>query len=255
MKKLIWITSILTLIQFFHAIAQAQTSGGSGGGSRPWLLSRGAAAREAKRFNLYDWMEQKNRNQVMDMWLSLNSPSPYEFMLGINMNQYTLDDKVNPIEKKKAYEGELSAYATLVGLTGEYTNNTEEHFNDTTGMFNLRLFGHTLQGTHLTLHYGLRTRTESAGVYRLNQQFAAGTLQLYLFKYFGVYGNYRHYFPVTETFYGETKTVTNTYGGFIDFASLRIMLSYFKEQQKSMKNTVESELNREGSKITLQLYF
>lgn len=253
MKQLVWILSLLTLIHFFTEIAEAQES--SGGSSRPWLLSRGSAAREAKRFNLYDWLEQKNRNQVMDMWLSLNSPSPYEFMLGINMNQYSLDDQVNPSQKFKAYEGELSAYATLVGLTGEYQNNTEEHFRDTAGMLNLRLFGHTLQGTHLTVHYGLRTRTDSVGAYRMNQQFAAGTLQLYLFKYFGIYGNYRQYIPITESYFGETKSNTQSTGLFIDFASLRVMGSYFKEQQNSIKNGIESKINREGSKVTLQLYF
>ncbi len=242
---------LLTLIQFYNVIAGAQESGGS----RPWLLSKGASAREAKRFNLYDWMEQKNRNQVMDMWLSLNTPSPYEFMLGINMNQYSLDDGTNPVTKHKAYEGELHAYATLVGLTGEYQNNTEEHFKDTTGMFNLRLFGQTLQGTHLTAHYGLRTRTDSVGAYRLNQQFAAGTLQLYLMKYFGIYGNYRKFFPVSEDYFGDTEGSSQTTGVFIDFASLRIMGSYFKDQQKSNKNMIDTQINREGSKITLQLYF
>lgn len=252
MKQLVFIISLLTLIQFFNEIAEAQES--SGGSSRPWLLSRGSAAREAKRFNLYDWMEQKNRNQVMDMWLSLNTPSPYEFMLGINMNQYNKDDGTASA-KFKSYEGELSAYALLVGLTGEYQNNTEEHFRDTTGMFNLRLFGHTLQGTHLTVHYGLRTREDSVGAYRLNQQFAAGTLQLYLFKYFGIYGNYRHFFPVTEAHFGETEGNIQTSGVFIDFASLRVMGSYFKEQQKSLKNAVESNIDREGTKVTLQLYF
>ncbi|MES2801874.1 MAG: hypothetical protein V4654_05235 [Bdellovibrionota bacterium] len=253
MKQLVWIISLLTLVQFFNEIAGAQES--SGGSSRPWLLSRGASAREAKRFNLYDWLEQRNRNQVMDMWLSLNTPSPYEFMLGINMNQYSLNDHTNPVQKHKAFEGELSAYATLVGLTGEHQNNTEENFKDTAGMLNLRLFGHTLQGTHLTVHYGMRTRTDSVGAYRLNQQFAAGTLQIYLFKYFGIYGNYRQYVPLTEDFYGDTKANTQTTGVFIDFASLRVMGSYFKEQQNSIKNGVEGQIKREGSKVALQLYF
>lgn len=252
MKQLVLITMILTLVHFYTTLAGAQESSG---GSRPWLLSKGASAREAKRFNLYDWMEQKNRNQVMDMWLSMNTPSPYEFMLGINMNSYSLDNGVNPSQKFKAYEGELHAYATLVGLTGEYQNNTEEKFKDTTGMINLRLFGETLQGTHLTVHYGLRTRTDSVGAYRLNQQFAAGTLQLYLLKYFGLYGNYRQFVPVTESYYGDTNGHMTTTGVFIDFASLRIMGSYFKDNQNSIKNGIETRLNREGSKVTLQLYF
>lgn len=249
------IPALLTLIFTYFltgTFALAQDSGSSGG--RPWLLSRGASAREAKRFNLYDWIEQKNRNQVMDMWLSLNTPSPYEFMLGGSLNQYSTSDGTTS-NKYKTYEGEFSAYALLVGLTGEYQNNTEEQFRDTTGMINLRLFGHTLQGTHLTVHYGLRTREEATGNYRLNQQFAAATLQLYLFKYFGLIGNYRSFIPSTESFYGDTNGDLQSGGLFIDFASLRVMGTYFKEHQKSLKNQVESNINREGSKISLQLYF
>lgn len=227
----------------------------SGGGERPWLLSKGAAAREAKRFNLYDWMEQKNRNQVMDMWLSLNTPSPYEFMLGGTLAQYELSiDNVSQ-GKNKSYEGELSAYARFVGLTGEYQNNTEERFNDVSGIFNLRLFGQTIQGTHLTFHYGLRTRTESSDLYRLNQQFAAATLQVYLTKQFGLNGQYRHFYPVTESHFGETTGSMSSYGLFIDFASLRIFGSYYTEFQNSKQNNITNEYKREGSKVGLQLYF
>lgn len=251
--KFKWTLFFVALQFSFIELTIAQESSSSG--SRPWLLSRGAAAREAKRFNLYDWMEQKNRNQVMDMWLSLNSPSPYEFMIGVNLNQYTRNTLLEPEKKFSAYEGELSAYANLVGLTGEYQNNTQEGLRDETGMFNLRIFGHTLQGTHLTLHYGLRTRYDKTVAYRLNQQFAAGTLQLYLFKYFGIYGQYRHFFAASNNTLGDTKTNYQNLGAFIDFASLRIMGTYFKEQQRSSLNNVESLLDREGSKVTVQLYF
>lgn len=255
MKKIIFIFCLLTLIQLIHATSEAQTQSGSSSGNRPWLLSKGSAAREAKRFNLYDWLEEKNRMQVMDMWLSLNTPSPYEFMLGGSLNQFTVDNHVNPATKTKSYDGEFTAYAKLVGLTGEYQNNTEESYHDTTGIFNLRLFGQTIQGTHLTVHYGLRTRTDNAAQYRLNQQFLAGTFQLYLMQYFGISANYRHFYPVTEGFFGETEASSQTYGAFIDFSSLRVMGSYFSEKQKFLKNNIESTLERSGPKISLQLFF
>lgn len=225
------------------------------GSSKPWLLSPAAEARAAKRFTLAEWLENKNRNSMADMWLSLNSPSPYEFMVGGSLNQYTVDFTGQPQQKKSSYDGEFSAYAKFVGLTGEYQNNTEESFRDETGIFNVRLFGHTLQGSNLTLHYGLRTRTDKNGLYRLNQQFAAGTMQLYIMKYFGITGNYRHHFKITEDYYGDTEANTKNFGAFIEFGSLRLMGSFFQENQSSELNAVKSELKREGSKVSLQFFF
>ncbi len=191
------------LLAFTVSTSLAQTSS-----SRPWLLSQGAAAREAKRFTLQSWLENKDRRSQMDMWLTFNTPSPYEFVLGGSMFHYTLETQKAGLANSNSYDNtaaEVSAYARFVGLTGEYSNNTREQFNDVTGLFNLRLFGNTVQGSHITLHYGLRTRSAEDKSYRLNQQFAAVTLQLYLMKYFGVQGNYRYFMPIYENFYGETE--------------------------------------------------
>ncbi|MFN3453591.1 MAG: hypothetical protein ACK41T_01430 [Pseudobdellovibrio sp.] len=243
---------ILIISTSFTQKIHAQSSSSD----RPWLLSKGSAAREAKRFNLYDWLEEKNRNKVMDMWLSINTPSPYEFMLGGSFNQFNTQNEIASLDSKnKSYQLEASAYALLVGLTGEYENNTEERFHDMTGIFNLRLFGHTIQGTNLTAHYGLRTRKDNSGQYRLNQQFAAASFQLYLMKYFGLTSHYRYFFPFEESFYGDTKSDLQSYGAFIDFASLRIMGSYFYERQNSKKNNVEQRILKKGTKISLQLFF
>ncbi len=241
-------TFILLLTVLISSSAFAQNS-------KPWLLSPAAEARAAKRFTLAEWLENKNRNSMMDMWLSLNTPSPYEFMVGGSLNQYTVDFTGQPQLKKSSYDGEFSAYAKFVGLTAEYQNNVEESFHDETGIFNVRLFGHTLQGSNLTVHYGLRTRTDKNGLYRLNQQFAAGTMQLYIMKYFGITGNYRHHFKVRENYYGDTEANTQNFGAFIEFGSLRLMGSFFKENQSSELNAVKSELKREGSKVSLQFFF
>ena len=237
---------LLAVLISFSAFAQ---------NSKPWLLSPAAEARAAKRFTLAEWLENKNRNSMMDMWLSLNTPSPYEFMAGGSLNQYVVNSTGQAELKKSSYDGEFSAYAKFVGLTGEYQNNTEESFHDETGIFNVRLFGHTLQGSNLTLHYGLRTRTDKNGLYRLNQQFAAGTMQLYIMKYFGISGHYRHHFKITEDYYGDTEANTKNFGAFIEFGSLRLMGSFFQENQSSELNAVKSELKREGSKVSLQFFF
>ena len=241
------------LIVFCTLTANAQKSS-----SRPWLLSSSAAGREAKRFTLAEWLDNKDRRTMMDLWLSMNTPSPYEFVISGAVQNYDLETTSGTGTTKIAksdYVGYIDAYARFIGLTLEHQNNYVEGFNDTTGIFNLRLFGNTVQGTHLTLHYGLRTRTATNGSYRLNQGFPGATLQLYIMKYFGIQGNYRSFSPVTESYFGETTATEVTYGAFIEFGSLRIFGDVYQETQSSKLNNVQTDTKRNGGRAGIKLYF
>jgi hypothetical protein len=235
--------------------AKSQSSNGS---SRPWLLSTAAEGRASKRFTLAEWLDNKDRRALMDMWLSLNTPSPYEFVIGGGQYRYSLETTRSGTTTSENFDSqmaEVSAYAKFVGLTAEYQKNTTEHFTDTTGIFNLRVFGQTVQGSHITLHYGLRTRNSETNLYRLNQQFPAATLQIYLMKYFGIAGHYRSYLPITENFYGETSGDEYQAGVFIEYGLLRFYGSIYEERQNSKLNNIETNYKRNGSKIGLQFYF
>ena len=231
--------------------AEAQTAS-----KRPWLLSQGAAAREAKRFTLQEWLEGKEKRNMMDMWLSINTPSPYEFSVSAALQNYNLETSSAGLKTTQAnsvYTGEISAYATFVGLSVEHTNNQPENFSDLTGMFNVRVFGNTLQGSHLTLHYGLRTRTSAN--YRLNQPFPAATLQIYFIKFFGVQGNYRAYANTTESFYGTTTMDEFNWGPFIEYGDLRLFGDFYLERQSSILNSVQTTYTRNGARVGLKFFF
>ncbi len=243
--------AILILFATLNSFAQTTTQ-------RPWLLSQGSAAREAKRFTLQEWLENKDRRALMDMWLSINTPSPYEFVISGALQNYTLSTTSSGVtisQSNSIIAGEVTAYAKLVGVTLEHTNNQAEKFNDVTGIFNLRVFGHTVQGSHLTLHYGLRTRTASNGSYRLNQPFPAVTLQIYITKYFGIQGNYRSFGTVTESFFGDTTADELTYGAFIEYGALRLFGDIYQERQNSKLLNIDTGFKREGARVGLKLYF
>lgn len=251
--------SLLTLLLFiFLGSNPSEAQSSSGGGGKPWLLSSAAEGRAAKRFTLQEWLEGKERRAMMDMWLSMNTPSPYEFVIGGGQYRYTLDSKTNSASTTADYDShhaDLAAYARFVGLGAEYQKNGGENFVDTTGLFHLRIFGNTVQGSHITLHYGLRTRISETNNYRLNQQFPAATLQIYFMKYFGIQGHYRSYQPITENFYGETTGDELRYGLFIEYGLLRISGQVFEERQNSKLNSTETNIRRKGSLIGLQFYF
>lgn len=244
---------------FTAIFASTLTAAAQSAGSRPWLLSQGAAAREAKRFTLQEWLENKDRRALMDMWLSINTPTPYELAIGGSLQNYTLETAptgaIATTQSYKAYTGDISAYARFVGITLEHINNAEENYNDVTGLFNLRVFGNSLQSSHLTFHYGLRTRTSNSGLYRLNQPFPAVTLQIYLMKYFGLQGQYRQYGNTSESFYGDSSASELTYGAFIEYGLLRVFGDVYQEKQNSKLNNVETNYLRNGTRIGVKFFF
>jgi len=239
------------------ALAQPSTS------SRGFDLSKRAYSREKSRWTLQEWLEQRDRNRMMDLWLAFNSPSPYEMMLGATYKSYDLEvDSPKSTAKKTSYEGELAAYAYIFGLGVEHEHNSAENYSDLAGMFNLRIFGNSMQSTHLTLHYGLKTRTQAKPNtpeenLRLGQQFAQGSLNLYLAKPFGIEGKYRWYQPTKDDTLGDVSGDLVEGGLFIDFAALRIYGNWYleKERKTAPNTTNEVTTQRQGIKSGLRLYF
>jgi hypothetical protein len=174
-------------------------------------------------------------------------------MLGISYNSYGLEatGSATP-DKHTSYQGIFSAYAQFVGLTAEYENNTQEGFDDLTGVFNLRLLGSTIQGSYLALHYGMRTRTS---VVRFSQQFAQVSTQMYVIKNFGFDGLYRHYSPMTDNTLGEINGDLTEAGAFIDFKNFRIFGTWYKETQTNELNSVLTGNTRTGIRSGLKIFF
>jgi hypothetical protein len=249
----------LTLL-FLQSPSWAQSSGGSGRSSTFTDFTKRAANREKGRWSLSEWLEMKERNKMMDMWLSMNSPSPFEFAIGGSYN--AIKNASTTDDDKKEYNdisGEFSAYAQLVGLTAEYENNTKEEFSDLSGIFNLRVIGNSIQNTGFTLSYGLRTRdiTDPANKTRLGQQFGQAALQLYLTKYFGLDGKYRYFMPTNNEELGDVKEDLAEGGVFIDFNAFRVFGSYYRSIQKATDTTTQEETltERTGVRTGIKIFF
>lgn len=248
-----FIRIIFTLCLIFY-VAQ---SNAQDKGSKSGLFQR-AAQRESKRWTLQEWLETKERNRMMDLWLAVNSPSPYEAMLGIANHGYqTKLSTTNTETSYTTYSAQLSAYASLVGLTFEYNKNEKENFNDLTGLLNLRVFGNSIQSTHLTVHLGQRTRTLNQDTEDIivRQLLGQVSLQLYLNKYFGIDGMYRRYQESNTTSLGIVTGNQSEAGVFIDFKALRIFGSWYQDIQLNTLNGSETRIERNGIKSGIKIFF
>ncbi|MBO9667387.1 MAG: hypothetical protein J7501_11310 [Bdellovibrio sp.] len=243
----------------FSLNSQAQSSSKwwSGG----YDYTQRATKREQTRWSLSDWLNIKEKNRAMDQWLSLNSPSPFEFMIGgsyLSYNSNVNDGSTTTENSHTSYSGELAAYAQLVGLSGEYEHNSADNFTDLTGIFNLRVLGDSIQNSGLTLSYGMRTREqEGTTPTRLSQQFGQVQLQLYLMKYFGFDGKYRYFLPTTNDELGDVKGDYSEAGLFIDFKGLRVFGAWYKENQKNKipAATVDTITDRTGIRSGIKIFF
>lgn len=200
------------------------------------------------RWSLSQWLETKEKFRLMDMWLALHSPSPYEFYLG---GDYQITERTTQpkYQSPRVYFG---AFASIFGLELQ-----REQFPDARwlGMFKLRVFGYHQQATNLTLEVGVRSMGLEGADFR-SMSAGAGT-SLYFGKYFGIDGFYRHYFQSTPSASGARYQGSRAEAGaFIDFKFLRIYGSYFYEPLKqSMAATTVSEDVRKGVAVGTRLFF
>lgn len=211
-------------------------------------------AQERGRWTLKDWLEQRDRSRMMDLWLSMNSPSPYEFMLGASYLATTTN--TNAVEQNtSSFAGEVRAYAQFVGLTLEHENHTEAGVSDLSGLFNLRLFGDSLQNSALTLHAGQRVRTEANET--LRQFFGQISLQMYFTRFFGLDGFYRQYQGArSDRQNAETQATQSEIGLFIDFPGVRAFGALVNESENFTPDTGAAfERQRTGVKSGLKFFY
>ncbi len=252
MKK--WI-SLLVLTFFWNSSGLAID--GSTGSGRAGFRAK-SESKKTSRWTLEDWLAQKERNQMMDLWLAMYSPSPYEFFVSGTYLSYTT--ALTPQTEGTSItsmRGALGAYATILGLEGYYENNTTEKRNESGMTLNLRVVGNAVQGTHLTGFYGFRSlRSDESGVMAsYNQQFAGADLNLYLNRHFGISGRKQIYFPIEQQNQATLSEDRSEAGLFIDFSAARIFGEWFKETSRVQNSGSTTETTRTGIQTGCKFFF
>lgn len=190
--------------------------------------------KKATRWSLAEWLETKDRMRLMDLWLALHTPTPFEFYIsGFHQN---LDSNLR--RESTGLNGELAAYATIfgLGLRKEFYGR-----NDWEGLFHLRLFGFHSQGTNLTLHAGFKGPIGSGDS---RNTILGGSINFYLAKFFGIEMLYHHYFDPTSGNRPEPSQTRFEGGAFIDFSFVRVFGDLIRESAKGT-----------GYKVGARIYF
>lgn len=199
------------------------------------------------RWSLQEWLETRDRMRLMDLWLALHSPSPYEFMLG---GDYNLVDSGLP-DQLQSWRLHAAAYASIFGLSFQRELADSGEWQ---ALFNLRVIGFQTQGTNFTLHAGLRSKDEGA---RFRNPVAGASATMYFTRFFGLDGLLRYYFKSLPNAEASHATGVRFEGGaFIDFKFLRVYGSYFKEPETvTHDGGAKTKTSRSGAVFGTRFYF
>lgn len=200
------------------------------------------------RWSLSEWLDTRDRMRLMDMWLALHSPSPFEFFLS---GAYQLGN-LNTGATFTGTEFSAAAYAEIFGVQLERQAGPDTRYDAT---FALRFFGYHYQGTHLRLELGVRNEDNGSGVSFQNGLAGIG-IAIYLAKYFGIDGRWRHAFASTPNSSGQSFSGDQYQAGaFIDFSFLRLYGKYIYETDNPDATNFAAGSVRSGPEAGVTLFF
>lgn len=192
-------------------------------------------AKQAQRWSLAQWMEQKGKLQWMDVWLNSNRnpPSYYEVFLGADYSELERTFFVEPagpsvltedISSKSVHTG---IFVSIFGLYGRYEKSNDSERRSWDVLAQLRLLGSSDQSTNLVAFYGLKDLTLSLD--KTQHQQAGGYLTLYLLGSWAIQGRYAQFFKDQTDSGVDLSGHRIEASTCIEYGPFRIYGSYFKE--------------------------
>lgn len=212
-----------------------------------------AEQKKGSRWTLQEWLEQKERNRMMDLWLGMYAPSPYEFYLEAIYTNAT--QRLASTEQLTwNYEGRAGLSVLILGLEGGYQNNWISGERESYGQLRLRVLGNAVQGTHLILGAGQSDRTRFGTNFR--QALYTADLDVYIERHSGLHFAYRSY---PEAKIGEltTQGAKMEAGLFFDLSFLQLFVRYFDERIKDFDPgpAITTETKEQGTEAGFKIFF
>lgn len=263
MSKILFILFILA----FGISASAQRGGrgesplGMGGGGKSMSPIQKQEAKEKTRWTFNDWLDTKKVIANQNMWLAGNRSKPVEHEFYISYEQAGFEKEVvsggtSTKTKPSINKTSLGAFTSFVGLSGDYFD-TDDHSYGWNAVFNLRVFGNSVQNTNFTLIYGGRTRMDNSTTPEIfKNQFYGASFALYISKQFGIEGAYQYIIPEKSDI-GNSLTGNNIEATvFIDYKIIRLQGTWFKESLEITDNAAAvTNRNSTGILAGTKFYF
>jgi hypothetical protein len=183
-------------------------------------------------WTLADWLVEKRMIREEDEWLALHSSST-SLALSISGAQesYILSSGgTNSHYWQNSASASLS-YAIL-GLEYKYENSNENYVRQS-GQVDLRLFGGHPRTTFLKLSYGGRQWDFASPSSHVINPYAAGYLNLYIFRLLGVWGSYQYLFNAYDQNQQLYQGDRWEYGAFIDLRFIKAFAREFMEYTRT----------------------
>lgn len=233
MKIKIYSSLILLFLVLVPLTAQAEI----------YFIDQKQEIKSQSRWSLADWLDQRDHMRLMDLWLALHSPSPYEFYVGTTFQNGYL----NGGSYASAWNVQAVAYASIFGV--EFQRQFADYLPNYLMMAHLRVFGRHAQDTNITFEGG--AREQDIGQSQAWNPLVGVAFSLYINRFFGVDALYRHYFQAT---YSSGSVWGDRYeaGGFIDFKYIRIDGGYFDEYSQILGST---GVTRRGPYLGFKIFF
>lgn len=210
------------------------------------------------QWTLADWLTQKNKISLMDQWLAMHMGARwFEFSASGASQELTIRTTTGATTATNTAKGQIytaNIQLSILNLNGEYqkTDDDREAYGGAAG---LRLLGSSLQGTNLIARYGWRRTIDLKAPEHWDNQYAEGSLQIYILQAIGIRGEYRYYFPADSDLGNRMQGHRVTAGAFLEFIIFRIHADYFQEPMQISTNGTVTSRAGEGFQGGLSLYF
>jgi hypothetical protein len=249
-KPMVRIGSCLLMILFVAASADAYDFSPQ---------SSAQVTKQAQRWSLSQWMEQKGKLQWMDLWLNSNvkSPSFYEIYLGadysvLDQTLTLLPSTTTTTDDIASRSGHLGLFVSIFGVYGRYEKSADNERVAWDAVAQLRLLGANDQGSNLTLFYGLRGQEIQSD--ESQHQQAGGYLTLYLLQPWAIQGRYSQFLEATSKAGVVVKGHRLEASTWLEWGPIRFYGTWFKEPLELSAAGVPSELTTEGYSLGIRTY-
>lgn len=203
--------------------------------------------KERHRWSIDQWFATRDKMRLQDLWFALHAPSPYEFFVGVDYRFATTRN--GAMYDAGAWRVSAAAYASIFGL--EVQN--EFRLSEWHAAVKLRAFGYHVQSTNITLELGLRSQSNPTTFRNVT---AGVSATIYLHKYFGIGGLWRHFFDSADN-QGNIRTTGDLYEAnvFIDYSFVRVFGYYSHQTERVLSGALGVDNDLSGPGIGLRVFF